>query len=107
MHRDTEHVHATFCGGKKVASVLYVRRLNEASAIASGIEDRPVNKHCRRAGTAQTVVTRQQSGRLRNRGLIPGSGVLSFPKLPERCWDNEAYFMCNEGYLTGGKTART
>jgi hypothetical protein len=38
MHRDTEHVHATFCGGRKVASVLYVRRLNEASAIASGVD---------------------------------------------------------------------
>jgi len=31
------NVHATFCGGKKIASVLYVRRLKEVSAFASGL----------------------------------------------------------------------
>jgi len=32
------NVHATFCGGNKVASVLYVRRLSEASAFAGGVD---------------------------------------------------------------------
>jgi hypothetical protein len=38
MHRDTEHVHATFCGGKEVDSIVYVRQLKEASATASGVD---------------------------------------------------------------------